>query len=151
MRKLTKKSKAIIAGAVLIGLASTGVAYAVWTNVTQASAVTGTVAANTNTLTLSTSGALPTTLGASSNIVVSATNVTQASQVLTGLSATLTGTGCTVGDSTKDFTVTPTLALVPVVPGDTTVQGSFNVKLNLLAGNQDACQGAAMTFTVTGS
>jgi len=152
MRKLTKKSKATIAAVVIIGLAGSGVAYALWTNVTQAPAVSGTVAANTNTLTLSTSGALPTTLGTSTDIVVSATNVTQASQVLTGLSASLSGTGCTVGNGpTDDFTVTPALTLSPVVPGATTVQGTFNVALNYLLSNQDACQGAVMTFTVTGS
>ena len=38
-----------------------------------------------------------------------------------------------------------------VLAGTTVSQGYFTVTLNNLAGNQDVCQGAAMTFTVTGS
>jgi hypothetical protein len=151
MRKLSKKSKAIIAGAVLVGLGTSGVAYSYWTSVTQAPAVSGTVGANGHTLTLSTSGTLPTTLGESQNITVSAQNVTHASQILAGLSASLTGTGCTVGDSTKDFTVTDHTSRVTVLAGTAVSQGFFTVTLNSLGVNQDACQGDAMTFTVTGS
>jgi hypothetical protein len=145
MRKLPKKSKAIIAGAIIVGLGTSGVAYSYWTNVTTTT-VSGTVGANGNTLTLSTAGSLPTSPGATGTITVSAHNATQASQKLTALSGSVSAPGCTI----QDFTITDHTTPGTVLPGPTVPQGTFDVTLNNLGVNQDACQGAAMTFTVSG-
>jgi len=158
--QFTKKKAAAVIGAATIAVAGSGVAFAVWTDVTSPAPVAGAVGSNGDTLTLTTSdgaghaAALPVALGDSVDVHVLAANVTQTTQKLSGMSYVLTAPGCTQGStSATDFTITPHFpTFTNVTAGASGVdQGYYTVKLNNLAGNQDACQGSVLSFTVTGS
>jgi hypothetical protein len=158
--RVTKTMKIVSVGVTTLAVATAaGIGYAAWTHVTQAAPVTGTVGSNGDTLTLTTgnaahnaAAALPTTPGTSTQVHVYGQNVTQASQHLTTLGAVLTATTCTVGDNTKDFSVSALTSPNLTVPANTAAQdlGYFTVTLN--AASTDACQGdSTPSLAITGS
>jgi hypothetical protein len=156
MRYLTKKSK-IIAAAAIIGLASSGGAYAYWTT-TGSGSGSATTATTAGTLSLAggpVGGLVP---GGTVNVAITATNPA-ATTSLTAATLTVAGLtsnkpACNLLASTLATAVATSPGLpVTVAPGGGTASfGSVTVSLpDSSSVNQDACQGATYTFTVTAS
>jgi hypothetical protein len=157
--RLTKKCKTIIAGAAIIGLASSGVAYAYWTTSGNGvgSATTGTSTAVTllqvGTISAMTPGSAAQALDFSINNPV-ATN-----QFITSVVIAITGvTGPNIDGThpcvATDYTlVQPTVTYGDLTPGVHTYSpsGSTLHLVNNPVANQDGCKGATVALSFTAS
>jgi hypothetical protein len=153
MRKLSMKSK-IIATAAIMCLASSGVAYAYWTT-TGSGGGSATTAGTAGTLSLAggpVSGLVP---GGFVVVPITATNAA-ATTSLTATSLTVSGLtsskpACNLLSPLATAVATSPGSAVTVAPGGGTASfGSVTVSLpDSSTVNQDACQGATYTFTVT--
>jgi hypothetical protein len=154
--RLTKKSKMIFASAAIVGIVSSGVAYAYWTN---SGTGTGTAATGTN---------VPITLTQTSTVTAMAPGI--AAQALSGtfnntnagpvfvktVVATVTATdktGCTAADYTIAGTSVvqgATAGLGAQVPvGTAGTWSGLTIAFNSTASNQDACKTAVVTVGYT--
>lgn len=153
MRRITKKTVAIAAGAIVL-LGGAGSAYAYWTTsggTGTGTGTTGTAAAVTVTQTSTVAGLAP---GA-------------AAQTLSGTFTNSTGAPVHVASVTASITVTPvdpavcttanyTLALNPmtntadagwdVAPGTVTTWTGATIQFNNTGANQDGCKGATVNL-----
>ena len=157
--RLTKKSKMIFASAAIVGVVSSGAAYAYWTN---SGTGTGTAATGTN---------VPITLPQPSSVTAMAPGV--AAQALSGtfgntnagpvfiktVVATVTGTEKPVGTpnpgcTAADYTITGTSVVqgavagagAQVPAGSAGTWSGLTIAFNSTASNQDACKGAVVTI-----
>lgn len=150
--QLTKKSKALVAGVALVGLAGTGTAYAYWTTSGSGtgSATTGTSAAVSLTQLGTTSGLVPG--GSSVAVDFNINNPASTNQYVTSVSVAVNSTwsaradsnlpACTAGDFTI---VQPTATYGDLTPGDHAYRPSgASIALNNGVGNQDNCKSVSV-------
>src|SRR5450631_1444740 len=157
--RFTKKSRTIMAGAAIVGLASAGVAYAYWTNTGSGTgtATTGTNLAVTVNQTSTVVGMYPgqlaqTLAGDFTNPNPGATWVAAVTATSYSIDAAHVTAGCTVAGG--NYTLGGT-ALVGQDVAAGANHGSWTgltIAMNDLPGtNQDACKGAIVTITYASS
>jgi len=158
MRKLSKKSKAIIATAAIIGLAGSGAAYAYWTTIGNGtgSAATGTSSAFVVTTDAATGGLL-TPGGPTDTVAFHVQNNNSGVQRLTAVTVTVanaTGTPWVAvpGCSAADYTVgTPSFTAGNIAP-TATLSGTVTITMNNnLTASQDSCKGVTVPLYVAAS
>ncbi len=156
--RLTKKSKKILAGAAIIGLASAGGAYAYWTNSGSGTgtATTGTNVALTVNQTSSISGMYPgqaaqTLAGDFTNPNAGATWVTAVTATGYTIDATHVSAGCTVAGG--HYTLGGTAPVgANVIPGaNKGAWTGLTITMNNLGTNQDFCKGSTVTIAYASS
>jgi hypothetical protein len=152
MRSLTKKSKAIIAGAAIAGLASTGVAYAYWTTTGSGSGTASTATPTANlqvTQTLAPTNMAPGVAAGGITVTVEnlATNNAHVAQVVASIFSVTGGAGvCTATDYDLG---TPTMtngAADLATNAVATFSGATLGFHNDTSANQNGCQGATVTL-----
>lgn len=157
MRYSTKKSKTIIAAAI-VGLASSGVAYAYWTTSGNGS---GSAVTGTSSLFVVTTGAagggLLTPGGPSDTVGFQVQNTNSGIQHLTAVAVTVaTATNGTwnsvTGCSSADYTVgVPTFTAGDLAPGASATGTVTITMINNPASSQDGCKGATVPLYVAAS
>ena len=151
--RLTKKSKKILAGAAIVGLVSSGAAYAYWTNLGSGtgSATTGTNSAITvvqtaSSVVLQPGGDSSTLSGTFLNPNTSPVYVHDVTATLDSVTGGGTGTGaCTVADyalTTATITIN-----AEVLADDTSTWTGIQVRMLNAVTNQDKCKGATINVT----
>jgi hypothetical protein len=147
--RLTKKSKTIIAGAAIVGLASAGVAYAYWTTsgTGSATATTGTVVGitvneTTNATNLYPGGPPQPLAGNFNNSNAGAVYVASVTAALGTLP-----TGCLPAD----FTIAGPATVNANVPSGTGVGtwSGLTIKMNNTLVSQDGCKTASIPLVLT--
>lgn len=155
--QLTKKSKAVVAGAALVGLAGSGTAYAYWTTSGSGtgSATTGTSSTFVVTTDAATGGLL-TPGGPTDTVAFHVTNNNTGVQHLSAVSVIVAGAGgaawtAVANCSAADYTVgTPVFTAGDVIAG-ATVDGTVTIKMNNLGTSQDGCKLATVPLYVSAS
>ena len=156
MRKLSKKSKAIVAIAAVIGLASSGAAYSYWT---QSGAGTGTAATGTTTPITVNQVSTPSAMYPGSTAQALSGNFTnpnpgavQISSVTAAVSSITNG----FADNTKPACLPGDYAISGTSGGTTVPAGTavgtwagLSIQLTNTAANQDNCKGATANITYT--
>ncbi len=154
----TKRSKKILAGAAIVGLAGSGAAYAYWTTTGSGTgtAGTGTTAAVTVNQTSSITGMYPgqgpqTLSGDFTNPNAGPVYVTAVTATGYTIDATHVSAGCTVAGG--NYTLGGAAPVgAEVSPGSN--QGAWTgltITMNNLGTNQDFCKGATVTVTYASS
>lgn len=151
--QLTKKSKVIVAGVALVGLAGTGTAYAYWTASGSGSGTAATSAGASNLVVLQTSvisnmypgDAAQTISGTVTNNAANAAYVTSVTVSIAGITQATGAVGsCTAADYT--------LALPVMTIGRDIAAGALasftgaTLKFNNTTANQDGCKGATVNL-----
>lgn len=156
MRKLSKKSKAIVAIAAVIGLASSGAAYAYWTSTGSGSGSASTATPPASSLDVASSTA-PTGMApgvAASPITVTVRNTgtsnVMAQQVIASISSVVKAVGAPSGACVAtDYTLsgaTMTVGAADLAPAGTTIFTGATLGFNNTAANQDGCKGATVNL-----
>lgn len=160
--RLTKKSKAVVAGVSMLGLVGTGTAYAYWST---SGSGTGSASTATNGVVLSYSqtasekalGLYPGQAAQSIAGTVTNTSSTQNGFVGTVTASLLSVTkaaGAPAGTcDTTDYTLggTPVAVNRDLGPGVSASFGGQTITFNNKSSNQDACQGATVNLTFASS
>lgn len=163
MSKLSTKSKAVIAGVAVVSLAGSGVAYAYWTTTGSGSgqATTGSNAASltvaqSGSPSLAYPGAPASTISATvSNSATYSQNGGAVAALLTGVKSGSTGADISATCGTGNYAIVNDPA---AVVGTLTKAGTAGASKTLAFGtiqlvetgaNQDACQGAIPTFSIS--
>jgi hypothetical protein len=155
--RLKKKSKTAIACVAIVGLTSSGVAYAYWTTSGNGSgsATTGTSSAFVVTTDSATGGPL-TPGGPSETVGFHINNPNSGVQHLTTVAVTVANSGGTAwtavtGCSSLDYTVgVPTFTAGDLAPG-ASATGTVTITMNNLGSPQDACKTVAVPLYVAAS
>jgi hypothetical protein len=153
MRSLTKKSKAIIAGAAIAGLASAGGAYAYWTT-TGSGTGSATVAASAGTTLTLSSGPLSGAIvpGSSNTFSIKATNLGPTALNVTNISTVVSSSDSACQALIGDFSVADVSTGVVVAVGGVDVGlGTATLVYNNSSASQNPCKGAPLTFTFNAS
>jgi len=153
MRSLTKKSKAIIAGAAIAGLASTGVAYAYWTTGGTGDG-SATNASTNGVIVLTAHFANGLTPGGTTPVTYTAANAGTSNLFVGTITNSLSidaahvTAGCLIGDFGIDAT-TLSNTVVPAGATATPLVGTSTLSFANTTDNQNGCKGAIVTDSVT--
>jgi hypothetical protein len=156
MRSLKKKSKLIVAGAAIIGLASSGVAYAYWTTSGNGSGSASTGASSAFAVTTDAATGGPLTPGGPSETVgFHVTNNNSGVQHLTAVAVTVANSDNTAwtavsGCSSLDYTVVPHFTAGDLAAG-AIASGTVTITMNNLGSSQNGCQNATVPLYVAAS
>ncbi len=153
--RLTKKSKAVVAGVSMLGLVGTGTAYAYWST---SGSGTGTATTSTGAASLlvsqgtAISNMYPGDAAQSINGTVKNTAANSAYVTAVTASITVTPLGAGTCDATDYTLASPIMAVGSDVAAGATVPFSgATLKFNNKATNQDGCKGATVNLTYTAS
>jgi hypothetical protein len=167
MRNLSKKSKALVAGAAIAGLAGTGVAYAYWTTSGSGSGTGSTTAGTVDKLTFTqnpagdpdTSVALAAMYPGDSaqTLTVRVRNTSTESAYVAHVQAYITTdkSGCTAADfklggvpsAAVDASTAKALSWTAAdLAAGAAANATSSVQFNNTGDNQDACKGATVTL-----
>jgi hypothetical protein len=156
--RLTMKSKKVLTGAVIVGLVSSGAAYAYWTNSGSGSgtATTGTNVAVTVNQTSSITGLYPgqsaqTLAGDFTNPNAGPTYVTAVTATGYTIDATHVTAGCLSGGGNYTLGGTATVGQDVAAGANKGSWTGLTIAMNNLGTNQDACKGATLTITYASS
>lgn len=156
--RFPNKSKKVLTVAVIVGVVSSGAAYAYWTNSGSGSgtATTGTNVAVTVNQTSSITGMYPgqaaqTLAGDFTNPNAGATWVTDVTATGYTIDATHVSAGCTVAGG--NYTLGGTAPVgANVIPGaNKGAWTGLTITMNNLGSNQDSCKGAIVTIAYASS
>lgn len=157
MRTLSKKQKAAVTGALVLGLSGTGVAYAYWSQGGSGtgSAATGTTVAVTVNQTSTITGLFPG--GSPVALAGNFDNPNSSSVTVTGVTGTVTAIGGTDVDvnkpacTTADYTVGGTSSTPGAIPSGTGVGSWSGLTVRMVDNglNQDNCKGRTITISYT--
>ena len=149
MRNLSKKSKTIIAGAAIAGLASAGGAYAYWTT-TGSGTGAATNASSNGVIVLHGTYAGGLTPAATRAVTFTADNAGTSSLYvgdITLASVTTDKPSCVVADFTMPVVTSNTT--VPATSSLFALNGAGTLTFADTAANQDGCKGAVVTLHLT--
>jgi hypothetical protein len=154
--RLKKKSKLIIAGAALVGLAGSGVAYGYWTTSGNGagSATTGASSAFVVATDGATGGPL-TPGGPSETVAFHVTNNNSGVQHLSAVAASVANSDNSAwtavsGCSLLDYTVVPHFTAGDIASG-ATASGTVTITMNNLSSSQNGCMNATVPLYVAAS